>query len=71
MADADFDCDDECPICGGEGFVFECFDGCCADCDIGCDDCTRLCDCQRPRQASPELRDVLSEALAKAKGEQP
>ncbi len=33
----------ECPECGGEGFVFGCFDGCCLDADIGCDDCTRPC----------------------------
>lgn len=33
--------DDKCPCCGGEGFIFECFDGFCEDCDIGCDDCTR------------------------------
>lgn len=44
--DAPYDTlDDECPICGGEGFVFECFDGFCADADIGCDDCTRPCEC--------------------------
>lgn len=34
---------DECPHCGGEGFVFECFDGCCEDCDVGCDLCTKPC----------------------------
>lgn len=42
------DLDEECPICGGEGFTFDCFDGCCADADVGCDDCTRPCECQRP-----------------------
>jgi hypothetical protein len=35
--------DDECPCCGGEGFIFDCFDGFCADADMGCDDCTRPC----------------------------
>ena len=35
--------DDVCPYCGGEGVVFECFDGCCEDSEIGCDDCTETC----------------------------
>jgi hypothetical protein len=39
----DYDTEDECSLCGGDGFVFECFDGCCLDCDIGCDDCTHPC----------------------------
>lgn len=59
------DDDDECPNCGGEGFTFDCFDGCCADAHVGCDDCTRTCDCQK-RQASPELQEVLREALEKS-----
>ncbi len=58
----DHDLDDECPVCGGEGFWSECFDGCCLDADYGCDDCTRTCDCQK-RQASPELQQVLANAL--------
>lgn len=65
MSDFDYD-DGECPTCGGEGFVFECFDGCCLDADIDCDDCTRQCSCQK-RSASPELQGVLSAALAAAK----
>lgn len=56
--------DTECPVCGGEGFTFDCFDGCCADADIGCDDCMRRCECQH-RQAPAELQEVLREALAK------
>lgn len=56
----------ECPVCGGEGFVFDCFDGCCLDADYGCDDCTRPCGCQK-QQASPELQAVLSEALSATK----
>lgn len=54
------DDDDGCPICGGEGFTFDCFDGCCEDVEIGCDDCTRSCECQRaspvsrPNQPAPE-----------------
>lgn len=61
---------DECPICGGEGFVFDCFDGCCLDADVGCDDCTRPCECNRHSQASPELQQVLADALAKHKATQ-
>lgn len=38
----DYDTDD-CWYCGGDGFVFECFDGFCLDADVGCDDCTREC----------------------------
>lgn len=44
--DADYDdhLDGECcQNCGGEGFMFDCFDGFCADAEIGCDDCTRPC----------------------------
>lgn len=37
----------ECPICGGEGYTFECFDGCCAEADFGCEDCLRVCECQK------------------------
>jgi hypothetical protein len=39
--------DDECPICGGEGFTFDCFDGLCEDAYWGCDDCVRTCECQK------------------------
>jgi hypothetical protein len=55
-----------CPCCDGEGFVFECFDGFCEDCDIGCDDCTRPCPECTPRQRGPsdELRQVLADALS-------
>lgn len=35
--------DDECPSCGGEGFISNCFDGFCADAEVGCDDCTVIC----------------------------
>jgi len=35
--------DEECPECGGEGYTFDCFDGCCVDADSGCDDCGRRC----------------------------
>lgn len=35
--------DDTCPCCGGDGYIFDCFDGFCENADIGCDDCTRPC----------------------------
>lgn len=41
--DPDWDDEDECPCCGGEGFIWNCFDGFCADAEIGCDDCTVVC----------------------------
>jgi hypothetical protein len=44
--------DNECPICHGEGFTFNCFDGFCADADWGCDDCTHRCECQRNQGAA-------------------
>lgn len=34
---------DDCWHCGGEGVVFDCFDGFCVDADSGCDQCTRSC----------------------------
>lgn len=44
----DYAADLECSRCGGEGFVFECLDGCCLDADVGCDICTRPCpECRR------------------------
>lgn len=62
----EYDDDCNCPWCGGEGFVFDCFDGCCEDCDVGCDDCTRDCpECtQRTvRDTGDALGQVLAEAL--------
>lgn len=34
---------EECWHCGGEGYTFDCFDGCCLEADIGCEDCARRC----------------------------
>jgi hypothetical protein len=34
---------EDCWHCGGDGYVFDCFDGCCEAADVGCDDCTRKC----------------------------
>lgn len=40
--------DEPCQECGGEGVTFSCFDGFCADAEVGCDDCTRACpECAR------------------------
>lgn len=36
--------DDDCPQCGGSGFIFDCIDGQCLDAEIGCDLCTQRCD---------------------------
>lgn len=36
--------EEECWDCGGDGYVFDCLDGCCADADAGCDLCTRRCE---------------------------
>lgn len=35
--------DEDCSECAGEGYVFDCIDGCCADADVGCDLCTTPC----------------------------
>lgn len=42
--------DDDCYLCGGEGFVWDCFDGFCENAEEGCDDCTRACpECAREK----------------------
>lgn len=60
----------DCYECGGEGFVWDCFDGFCVNAEDGCDDCTRPCpECarrKRDNQPTPDaqaLSDVLAEAL--------
>ena len=35
--------DDECWNCGGEGFTYDCIDGCCEDAESGCEQCARPC----------------------------
>ena len=49
MAD-DFDDDDECWNCGGEGYVYDCFtEYACINPEDGCDLCMRRCDvCRKP-----------------------
>jgi hypothetical protein len=68
--DDDFD-DGDCGNCGGEGYVYDCIDGCCVNAEDGCSDCERRCDwCNRkPSPTSDALRQVLADALAKTNGE--
>lgn len=66
----DYDDDpDDCYQCGGEGFVWDCFDGFCVNAEDGCDDCTRPCpECAlRKRKAaeskvSPQAQDAQTNA---------
>ena len=40
--------DDDCPECGGEGYIADCFDGLCSDAESGCEECMRRCvECAR------------------------
>lgn len=40
--------DEECPDCGGDGYIYDCIDGCCVDAESGCEDCARRCiECAR------------------------
>jgi hypothetical protein len=40
--------DEECPECGGEGYIADCFDGLCSNAEWGCEDCMRRCvECAR------------------------
>jgi hypothetical protein len=55
---------EHCWNCGGEGYTWECIDGSCLDADIGCELCERRCSVCTPAHASPELQEVLAEALA-------
>lgn len=45
--------DNSCPNCGGEGYVYSCFEEyACVDPEGGCDLCMRRCDWCRPRRAA-------------------
>ena len=47
----DFEPDDYCPNCGGEGVVYMCVsEYACVDPEGGCDLCERRCDWCRPRR---------------------
>lgn len=34
---------DDCWHCGGDGYTYDCIDGCCVDADSGCADCASRC----------------------------
>jgi hypothetical protein len=34
---------EDCWHCGGEGFTYDCIDGCCMDAESGCEDCSLRC----------------------------
>lgn len=53
--DFDYGEDDDCPNCGGEGFVASCFEEwACIDPEGGCDLCIRRCDwCNLPPPKPP------------------
>ena len=52
----DYDDNGDCPNCGGEGFVADCFEEwACLDPESGCDLCTHRCDwCNRPTPPKAE-----------------
>ena len=53
---------DECPECGGEGYTYDCFDGCCVDAESGCGDCERRCmECARYKHA--RLKAIREEVI--------
>jgi hypothetical protein len=47
----DDDFTDECGNCGGEGYVYNCIDGCCVNAEDGCELCAARCDWCNPRRA--------------------
>jgi hypothetical protein len=63
----DIDDGEECGNCGGEGYVYDCFDGFCMDAESGCDDCARRCDwCNRPTPKQAAETEALSQVLSDA-----
>lgn len=55
---------EDCGECGGEGVVFDCFDGLCADAEWGCEDCTRRCRACARLQRQYRLRILRELALS-------
>lgn len=43
FCDDSFGEQEECWHCGGEGFTYDCIDGCCEDAEDGCELCARRC----------------------------
>lgn len=72
----DYDDNRDCPQCGGEGFVWDCFDGFCVNAEDGCDDCTRPCpECARSKREREKadrdeaaLKQALADALSQPNG---
>jgi hypothetical protein len=53
---------EECGACGGEGYTYDCFDGCCVDAESGCEECARPCvECRMHRLAF--LKAVREEVI--------
>jgi len=55
---------DECSFCGGEGYTYDCFDGCCATAEYGCAVCERRCsECALfAKQRAKAIREAVIEA---------
>lgn len=68
-----YDDEYECGNCGGEGFTYDCIDGCCINAEDGCELCARRCDWCNPRKPKKRDEDGLAQVLADAlaKSEQP
>lgn len=65
---------EECGQCGGEGYTYDCIDGCCLHAEEGCDLCESRCDFCNPFKPTPkqaeeraELVEILANAIAKQK----
>lgn len=55
----------ECFECGGEGVVWDCFDGFCENAEDGCEDCTRTCpECAR-RKRDRQREEQVQAGIAK------
>jgi hypothetical protein len=66
----DFDDDNECFNCGGEGFVYGCsWDWQCDTWDGDSCLCTRPCHICRPPKDNTELRAILAAALTNTKAD--
>lgn len=46
--DGSLDDMDECGNCGGEGYTYDCIDGCCVNAEDGCELCAHRCDWCNP-----------------------
>jgi hypothetical protein len=55
---------DDCWYCGGDGYTFDCIDGCCEAADVGCEECTR--DCIECRIFKRDLLKAVREEVIKS-----